>query len=37
MEFLLRISIGVVLGLLMGQREFEQLYREYKDSKKEVE
>lgn len=37
MEFLLRISIGITLGLLMGQKEFEQLYREYKDSKKEVE
>ena len=37
MEIVVRLSIGVVLGLLLGQKELEQLYREYKESKKEVE
>lgn len=35
MEIVLKLAIGVVLGLLLGQKEFEQLYHEYKESKGE--
>lgn len=35
MEIVLKLAIGIVLGLLLGQKEFEQLYREYKESKGE--
>lgn len=37
MEIILRLSMGIVLGLMFGQKEMEQLYKEYKESKKEVE
>jgi hypothetical protein len=37
LEIVIRLSIGVILGLMLGQKEMEQLYREYKESKKEVE
>lgn len=33
METFIQLSIGVVLGLILGQKELEQLYREYKESK----
>ena len=35
MEYVLRIAIGLVLGMILGQKELEQLYREYKQSKGE--
>lgn len=35
MEVVLKLAIGIVLGLILGQKEFEQLYREYKESKGE--
>ena len=35
MEYVLRIAIGLVLGMMLGQKELEQLYREYKQSKGE--
>ena len=35
MEIVLKLAIGIVLGLLLCQKEFEQLYREYKESKGE--
>lgn len=37
MEFFLEISVGIVLGCILGQKELEQLYREYKESRKEEE
>lgn len=33
MEIFVRLSIGLILGLILGQKELEQLYREYKESK----
>lgn len=33
MEIIVKLSIGVVLGCLMAQKELQQLYQEYKDSK----
>ena len=35
MELFLEISVGLILGCLLGQKELEQLYREYKESRKE--
>lgn len=37
MELFLEISVGLILGCLLGQKELEQLYREYKESRKEEE
>ena len=37
MTFIVKIALGLLLGTILGQKELEQLYREYKDSKKEVD
>ncbi len=37
MAFIVKIALGLLLGAILGQKELEQLYREYKDSKKEVD
>lgn len=33
MQIILKILMGVTIGLLLGQREFEQVFREVKKSK----
>lgn len=37
MEIVLQLSIGIVLGCILGQKELEQIYKDYKNSKREEE
>lgn len=33
MQFIVKLLMGVTIGLMLGQREFEQIFREIKNSK----
>lgn len=33
MEIVVKILMGITIGLMLGQKDFEQIFREIKDSK----